>query len=201
MALTKPTKKPARTTRSARQAASEEGPRYRALADSYIDNVYYTAGKELVYYGVPGSQLLALNEEAKARKRAVRDIRLDKDLDADGKLEALRELSDEWNGVEVPDSFLDGEANLDSEANLDDTGRIPNRRNVAPLPDAERAELEKHAQATVDASREAERDDTNLVRVKLQGHLDDANNPSALQGNTPVLDKGAAGKAGKAKTE
>ena len=124
----------------------------------------------------------------------MRDIRLDKDLDADGKLAALKELSDEYNGVEPIDGFLDGEGNLDSESNLDDTGRPPNPRNRDPLPDAERAELEKHAQATVDATRAEEQDNTNAVRVQLQGDPSDPKgkqNPSSLQGNTPCWTRAA----------
>ena len=180
-------KRPAVTTRSARAAAAQQGPLYRALADSFIDNVYVKQGQTVVYYGLPGSQLLALNDEAKERKRAVRDIRLDSDLDVAGKAAALKELSDEWNGVVRADEvdFAESEANLD-----DDDEPNPGRPGRAPLPAAERAELERQALAGQAAQKAKEADDTNRVTVKLSGVTDPT--PAELQGSTPALD--AAGK-------
>lgn len=186
--MAKTAKKSATTTRTRRQAVAqrEEGPRYQVLSDSYIDNVYYRAGAEVVYYGQPGSQLLALNAEAKARKLAVREIRKDPALDADAKLAALAELSDEWNGVEPADAFED------SEADLDDTDlRTPNARNTAPLPAADRAELEKHVQATVEQAEKDRLENTNKVSVQLMGDPADPEgkqSKAGMQGATPVLD-------------
>lgn len=192
----KATKKAAVTTRSARQAQAVAGPRYRLLEDSVFDGGLVKAGKEITYYGLPGSALLALNDEAKERKRAVRDIRLDTDLDADGKALALKELSDEWNGVQRIDEvdFADSEANLDDD---DDFVPQPGNANKKPLPAGERAELEKQALAGQAATTAAQLDDTNRVTVKLSGVTDPA--PGELQGSTPALD--AAGKTEAARTQ
>lgn len=182
------TAKKTATTRSRRAAAAQQdGPRYRVLVDSYIDNVYYLAGAEnVLYYGQPGSNLQAMNAEAKERKLAVREIRRDPDLDADQKLAKLAELSDEWNGVEEADQFAD------SEDDLDDTDlRRPNARNTAPLPDGDRAELEKHVQATLEQAEKDRLENTNKVGVQLQGNPVDPEgkqSKAGMQGATPVLD-------------
>jgi hypothetical protein len=199
MASAKKTTKKATTTKSRQRAiVQEEGPQYQVLEPSFIDNVLYgpnePAGDKVTYYGLPGSKLRPLNEAAKARKQQVRDIRTDPELDADEKAAALKELSDEFNGVEEADAWADGEDDGD-----DTDPRAFNARNTKPLPDGERAELEKHAQASVDATRAKEADDTNLVRVKLQGHQFESE--TTLQGATPVLDsqgKGAKAEAAKA---
>lgn len=159
-----------KTTRAARKAgASEEGPLYRVLTDSFIENKLVAAGGTVVYYGLPGSQLEPLNEEAKSRKTQVRDIRVDDKLDAETKQAAFEALSDEWNGIDDADDFEAGEAGLDK-----------------PLPDADRIELEKHAQAAVDAEAEKQSEDTNLTKVKLQGQQ--VETAASKQGATPVTD-------------
>lgn len=164
--------KKTKTTRSvAKAGASEDGPLYRVLSDSFINNRLVLAGATIVYYGLPGSQLEPLNAEAKARKTQVRDIRVDNSLDAEDKQLAYQALSDEWNGVDDPDDYEAGEAGLDS-----------------PLSDAERIELEKHATAAVEAEAEKQKADTNYTGVKLQGHLEETE--SSRQGATPVTDKG-----------
>lgn len=186
--MAKTAKKATVTTRTRRQAAAqrEEGPRYQVLSDSYIDNVYYRAGAEVVYYGQPGSQLRPLNAEAKSRKLAVREIRTDPGLDADQKLAKLAELSDEWNGVEEKDAFDE------SEADLDDTDlRRPNARNTEPLPAAERAVLEGHVKATLEQAEKERTENTNKVSVQLQGDPADPEgkqSKAGIQGATPVLD-------------
>jgi hypothetical protein len=197
MATKQAAKKPARTTRSRRAEVVEEGPRYLLLQDSYLDGVYRKAGTEVIYYGEPGRALQALNAEAKARKQAIRDINRNPDLDAEGKVAAKKELSDLWNGVE-------SDADLDDE-DEDDEGEAPAANTTigqrsaraggglrrAPLPDDQRAELEKHALASIEATEAAQRDDTNRVTVKLQGHNEP--DPTELQGATPVLDKQGKG--------
>jgi hypothetical protein len=108
--------KPAETTRSRRVIEMiPTGPRYELLEDSYLDNVYRKKGDTVVYLGEPGSALKPINDEAKKRKQAVRNIRLDPKLDPAAKKAALRELSDEWNGVEVEDRLRDSEADLDDD--------------------------------------------------------------------------------------
>lgn len=185
--MAKTAKKAAVTTRSRRKAAAqEEGPRYRVLSESYIDNVLYRAGAEVVYYGQPGSQLQAINAEAKARKQAVRDIRTNPDLDADQKLAALAELSNEWNGVEEADAFAESEEDID-ESDL----RRPNPLNTKPLPAGERAELEQHVKATVEQAEKDRIENTNKVSVQLTGDPADPEgkqSKAGLQGATPVLD-------------
>jgi hypothetical protein len=186
------TKKAAKkTTRSARVSKAEEGPLYRLLKDSIIDNALKPAGAEVVYYGLPGSALYPINDEAKARKIEVRDIRRDNELDDEEKAEALKALSDEWNGVEAKDEFAESDDFDDDFA--DNTGRRPNVLNTKPLPDGERAELEKHAQASVEATKLANEDNTNKVGLQLQGDPSDPEgkqSKAGLQGHTPVLDKG-----------
>ena len=171
-------KAPTKTTRSLRaQTQAAEGPRYRLLKDSIIDNALQPVGKEVTYYGEPGSALYPVNDEAKRRKIAVRDIRRNQKLDADEKLAALRELSDQWNGVEAADEFAESDE-FDDE-----------------LPVGERAELERHAQQTVADTAAANADNTNKVSVQLQGDPSDPEGKQSkdgLQGHTPVLDKGKA---------
>jgi hypothetical protein len=173
------------TTRSRRAAkAVEEGPRYRLLRESFIDQVLYPAGREVTYFGEPGSALLPLNAEAKARKAAVRDIRNDPDLDDEDKKAARKELSDEWNGVEAVDDFAEGDEAID-----DNTGRAPGGKPA--LPDADRAKLEEMAKVTAEQQADANLEDTNRVTVKLQGHneLD----VTEHQGRTPVLNEQGKG--------
>lgn len=158
------------TTRSRRAAQQvEAGPRYQVLSDSFLNNQRVPAGSEVTFFGLPGRQLKPINAEAKSRKEQVRKIRTNGKLSAEEKLDQLRALSNEWNGVE-------DEAAWDVEEEEE-------------LSTAERKELEKHAQASVDATREAERDNTNAVRVQLQG---DPANPKGTdvsnQGATPVTD-------------
>lgn len=200
-----------RTTRSARAVAYEEGPRYRVTAESFINDALQPVNKEVTYYGLPGSALYPLNDEARARKVAVRDIKKNPDLDAEGKVAALRELSNEWNGVEedgefgVHDEF---DAELDVEegqgqgtpgANTPVGQRLAaNPTNTRPLPDAERKELESHAAATVEATKLAQEQDTNFTKIKLQGHLEETT--ASKQGATPVTDGAeSSGSAAKAK--
>jgi hypothetical protein len=183
------------TTRSRKAAVVEEGPRYQVLTDSYIDNVLYgptqPAGDKVTYYGLPGSQLRPLNDEARARKQAVRDIRTKSDLGPDEKAEALRALSDEYNGVEEDDKWADGEDELD-----DTDPRPHNPLNTKPLSDADRVELEQHAAQTVADTAKAQSEDTNFTKVKLQGHLVETD--VTKQGATPVLDsQGKTAKAAK----
>lgn len=188
---------PATTTRSARKAAASVGPRYRLLADSVIEGGIVKAGKEITYYGLPGSALLAVNDEGKDRKRAVRDVRVDPDLTAEQKAEAFKELSDVWNGVERSDevNFLDSEANLDGGDVDPPIGGL--RAIREPLPAGERAELEKQALAGQASENQRNLDDTNRVTLKLSGVTDPA--PGELQGSTPALD--AAGQTEAARAE
>lgn len=158
------------TTRAARKESAEKaGPLYRAIEDSHIDNKVIPAGGTVTYYGLPGSKLAPVNAEAKARKKAVHAIRTDAKLDAEEKAEKLRALSDEYNGVEAVDPYGEGEAFIDE-----------------PLPDAERAELEKAAQQTAEDEAKAAKEDSNVVGVKLQGQLNETD--ASKQGATPVLD-------------
>lgn len=94
-----------KTTRSRRQESQEDGPLYAVIADSFIDQKLVQAGKSVVYFGLPGRALRPINGEAKARKTAVLQIQRNPDLNADQKQARLRDLSDEWNGVEAPDAF------------------------------------------------------------------------------------------------
>jgi hypothetical protein len=201
MATKKAAKKaaPKTTTRSVRQAPASVGPRYRLLEDSVLDGGLVRAGKEITYYGLPGTALLAINDEAKDRKRQVRDIRTDPDLTAEQKQAAFKELSDEWNGVERVDelNFTDSEANLDDDDDAADGPIGGLRASRPPLPASERAELEKQALAGQAAENEKAKDDTNRVTVKLSGVTDPA--PGELQGSTPALD--AAGKTEAARAE
>lgn len=177
-------KKTTRTTRSQRTTQVDEGPRYRLLKDSVLDNHLISAGAEVTYYGEPGSALYPINAEAKSRKIQVRDIRRNADLSDEEKLAELKVLSDEWNGVEAADAFAEGD-------DFDEGYEAAMGRTTKPLDNAARAELEKHAQATVDATRAAEQDNTNKVRVQLQGDPADPEgklSKDGLQGNTPVLD-------------
>lgn len=155
------------TTLSARAPKVEEGPLYEVVkTDTLIDGLQ-KVGAQVTYYGQPGSTLKPLNAEAKSRKDQVRAIREDKELDADEKAEALKELSDEWNGVEAVDAWAEGE---DDDA----------------LSDGERGELEQHALNSIQATKDAEQDNTNKVMIQLQGHNEP--DPTEFQGATPVLD-------------
>lgn len=108
MAKNQAAKKPARTTRSIRQTAQHaDGPLYLVLADSYIDQSLRKAGATVVYFGLPGRALRPLNGEAKKRKQEVMDINKKFRSEPDKRQEALRELSDEWNGVERSDEDFD----------------------------------------------------------------------------------------------
>ena len=113
-----------KTTRAARKAgASEEGPLYRVLTDSFIENKLVAAGGTVVYYGLPGSQLEPLNAEAKARKEQVREVRTNKKLDDEAKQAAFQALSDDWNGVDDVDVFAAGEAGLAQSSAETDKGK------------------------------------------------------------------------------
>jgi hypothetical protein len=174
------------TTKSRQRAVVvEEGPRYQVLEPSYINNVLYgpneAAGDQVTYYGMPGKALRPINAEAKARKQQVRDIRTDPELDAEQKAEALKELSDEFNGVEESDDWAEGEED-DDRTDV----RPFNANNAKPLSADQRAELEQHAVASIEATRAKEQDDTNRVTVKLQGHQNETQ--QTLQGATPTLD-------------
>lgn len=157
------------TTRSRRAAQVEDGPLYRVTRPSFVDGRLVPKGESVVYYGLPGSALHPLNAEAVKRKKAVQAIRTDSKLSATERQEKLRALSDEYNGVEAEDGDWDDELAGDE-----------------PLPDGERRELEKHAEASVKATEEAHKDDTNVVGVKLQGKLRETE--ASKQGNTPVTD-------------
>lgn len=109
MAKAQAAKKPAtRTTRSARAASQDAAPLYFLLADSYIDQVLQPAGKTVPYYGLPGRALRPVNAEAKSRKAQVLKISQDRKLSPEERQDALRALSDEWNGVEALDEFDSG---------------------------------------------------------------------------------------------
>lgn len=158
------------TTRALRRAATQtEGPLYRAIELSQIDNKLIPPDGEVVYYGLPGSNLAPVNAEARARKQAVRSIRTDPKLDDAAKAEKLRVLSNEYNGVEDRDAFEESELGLDE-----------------PLPDAERAKLEQAARQTAEDTANANEGDLNRVGVKLQGQMEETQ--ASKQGATPVLD-------------
>ncbi len=113
---------PSVTTRSRREVASlPNGPRYRLRSPTLVDNrlwpVKDTSGRptEVVYYGLPGSSMIPVNDEARARKAQVKSIRVDEALTPKAKRKALHDLSDVWNGVKNDDDDLDAE-----EAELDD---------------------------------------------------------------------------------
>lgn len=162
------TKKEAKTTRSARAEREAEGPYYQVLKQSQINDRVVDAGEKVIYYGLPGKFLKPLNGEAKSRKQKVSDIR-NSDDDAETKQSKLQALSDEWNGVE-------------GEPDWDDSSRFADDE----LDDGERKELEKHAQQTVDDTAEAQEEDTNFTKVKLQGRLEETD--ASKQGATPVTD-------------
>jgi hypothetical protein len=46
---------------------ADEGPRYRVLSDSFIDNHLRKTDDEISYDGFPGHNLLPLNDAAKAK--------------------------------------------------------------------------------------------------------------------------------------
>lgn len=101
---------PAETTLSRRQAVREDGPLYKVLSLSHIDNRMCGPGTkfpEVIYFGLPGTALKPLNKAAKDRKDQVRAIREDASLDDVGKHAKLTELSNLWNGVEVRDDYDD----------------------------------------------------------------------------------------------
>ncbi len=118
--------KPAVTTRSKRaNALTDQGPLYEVLSLSQIDNQLVgpgTATPQVVYFGLPGSNLRALNDEARSRKGQVRDIRNGKGT-PEQKQVALTALSDAWNGVEKKDEFADPDDDGDAnDSNGDDAG-------------------------------------------------------------------------------
>lgn len=169
MATKKAAKKATKTTRSARAVREAEGPLYRVLKQSQINDAVVDAGAQVVYYGLPGKFLQPLNDEAKSRKAQVAEIRNDTEITAEEKQAELKALSDEWNGVE-------GEPSWDDVSGLAD----------AELPDGERKALESHAQQTVDDTAEAQEEDTNFTKIKLQGRLKETD--ASKQGATPVTD-------------
>lgn len=164
-----------KVVRKPRQAAQDDAPRYLVLAQSYIDNRLLEAGSEVVYYGVPGKALRPLNAAAVANKKAAVEVRDDDHDDSDARAAAMRELDNDLQGVQPKDE-------------KDDFGDFDSID--VPLPDAERRELEKQAQASVEAEQKKQGDDTNRTTIKLQGDPRHPHNenPSALQGSTPVTD-------------
>ena len=163
-----------RTTLSRRaEAPVEEGPQYKVInSPTYLDQVLYPIGSTVTYFGQPGTTLVALNAEAKSRKIAVRDTRLDKDLSTEEKAEALRELSNEWNGVTRADPFSQSEGNLDSEDGLDEGKRDPAlvAQALAGQPDANDAAV-----------------NPNAVKVVLQGRNEP--DPDAKIGDSESMPK------------
>jgi hypothetical protein len=113
---------PVTTVSRRKRPPQESGPRYECIKDSFIDNAFLPTGSEVVYLGMPGSNLKPLNDEAKARKERVKFLRTDKSLsdkydrDEEGKRLgfserelALKQQSDEWNGVVAEDEWTESE--------------------------------------------------------------------------------------------
>ena len=188
------TKKPvARRPRATE--ARDTAPRYRVLTQSFIDNRLLEAGSETVYWGVPGRFLQPLNAAAQANKNAAKEIRTDPGYENQSReevqvarTEALRDLDNDLQGVTPEEGDVDY-----GDIDIDETDLRGGLNNDALLPQADRAELERHAQASVDATREKEADDTNFVRVKLQGNPTGVETPASQQGATPVLDSQGKG--------
>lgn len=107
-------------------------PQYRVTQLSYIDNVLCGPGTKnevVTYYGVPGQYLVPVNAAAKANKQAAVEVRNENKGDPTAIADALRSLDDDLQGVEKKD---------DEAALYEDS----------PLSDAERAQLQKHADQT-----------------------------------------------------
>src|SRR5690242_18431190 len=105
----------------ARKKVVERGPMYRALEEPYIDAVRVPPGGEVEYFGLPGSKLEPINDEAEEVVKQVDAIEKAYNqgkLNADQRRSALRSLSDELNEV--------------------DPKRAPRANFDEPLSDAER---------------------------------------------------------------
>lgn len=172
MATAKTTeKKPAPRARRPAPRGEEIAPQYEVTEQSFIDNKLLQPGQHVTYYGVPGKALKPLNTAAKANKAAAQEARRDTAGDPEARTTALRYLDNDLQNITPRDEYDDEEE--------------------ITLSDAERTELEGHAETTVKQQAELDKANTNKVGVQLSGNPADPEgklSQDGLQGNTPVKD-------------
>ncbi len=144
-------------------------PQYKLAEPSYFGDGVKPAGSIITYWGVPGKNLIPINALARANKVAVQDLRKEYAGDAAGFTAAVRELDNEQQQI----------------GDYDELGE----EGEYTLSDADRKELEQHAQTTIDGQEKQDRANTNKVGVQLQGNPLDPegkDDPTTLQGYAPV---------------